>query len=65
MLALAELRAVTCGGCGGNLEETMTHETWDALPPARCHKCTAIHIAQEHHDGKQPLALRWAAVKRG
>jgi hypothetical protein len=65
MLALAEYRAGTCPGCGGQLAETMTHETWDALPPLRCHRCTVIAIAQDHHDGKQPTALRWGATRRG
>lgn len=65
MLALAEYRQMHCPGCGGDLLETTTHEAWDALPPLRCHKCTAIAIAQEHHDGKQPTALRWGATRRG
>lgn len=65
MLALAEYRAGRCDGCGGQLEETTTHETWDALPPLRCHKCTVIAIAQEGHDHKHVTALRWGAVRRG
>jgi hypothetical protein len=40
MLALAEYRAARCGGCGGDLLETTSHENWDAVPPMRCHKCT-------------------------
>lgn len=65
MLALAEYRAGTCGGCGGRLEETTTHETWDALPPLLCYRCEVIAIAQTNHDHKHPTALRWGAVRRG
>lgn len=64
MLALAEVRAMTCSGCGGDLGETTTHEDWVPLAPLRCHRCTAIAIAQDGHDAKHPQALRWGAELR-
>ena len=65
MLSLAEYRASRCDGCGGDLAETTTHEVWDPLPPLRCHKCTAISVAQDVHDHKHLSALRWGATRRG
>lgn len=65
MVALSAWRQGRCEGCGGGLEETLAHEEWEALPPVRCHKCTALHIAQERFDGPHPHALRWAAKRRG
>lgn len=65
MLALAEVDLTTCAGCGGDLNETLAHEDWQALPPVRCHKCTAIHAAQDRFVGQHPHALRWGAERRG
>jgi hypothetical protein len=66
MLALARYRAMRCGGCGGDLLETTTHEKWDPLPPLQCHKCEALAIQQEQYakDYKHLGSFRWAA-KRG
>lgn len=64
MLALDAWRATRCEGCGGDLNETLTHEEWEAVPPLRCHRCTAIQISQDRFDGPQPGALRWGAKKR-
>lgn len=67
MLALSLWRSQHCQGCGGDLEETTIHETWDVPPPLRCHRCTAIAVHQEQHakDHKHTHALRWAAYRRG
>jgi hypothetical protein len=64
MLALAAYRLSRCDGCGGDLAETTAHEDWVALPPLRCHKCTAIGAAQDAHDHPHMTALRWAARRR-
>jgi hypothetical protein len=64
MLALVQYRAGLCK-CGHDLNESTTHETWDALLPLRCHACTAIAIAQDNSNRPQPSALRWGAKRRG
>lgn len=64
MLALAVYRASRCEGCGGDLAETTSHEQWNVPPPMRCHRCTAIAIAQDAHDHKHLHALRWTATPR-
>lgn len=69
MLALAEVEADECGGCGYALEKTLSTEPedWTIPPPQRCAVCTRIAIEQgEFSDqGTKHLhALRWAAVRR-
>ena len=71
MLALAEIRADTCGGCGGALSETTAPEAenqYVVLPPHRCHRCTALHQVQQDSSSpdktKYPQALMWSVVRR-
>jgi uncharacterized protein with PIN domain len=69
MLALAELDARRCVGCGGDLAETLATEAedWVPLPPVRCAKCTRIAIEQDDYvkdKTKHMHALRWAAQRR-
>jgi hypothetical protein len=50
MLALSEYDANTCGGCGGQLDETTSedaHAAWEVPPPDRCYKCTALGHVQD------------------
>jgi len=66
MLALAEIEASTCGGCGGDLHETLSTEAeeWIVDPPIRCAKCTIIAIRQDEYGKdktKHMQALRWIA----
>lgn len=65
MVALQLWREGRCDACGGNLDETLSNEDWEALPPLRCHRCTAIQIAQERFEGQHPYALLWGAKRRG
>lgn len=65
MLALAAWRRARCEGCGGDVNETFTHDDYVPLPPLRCHACTAIEINRENSNRPQPAALRWGAVRRG
>ena len=63
MLASLRADALTCGGCGGWLPESLNHEAEDYVltPPVRCGRCTALAIRQEQHatDHKHLHALRW------
>jgi hypothetical protein len=72
MLALADLEAGECHGCGGDLEETTDPENdgrYAVGTPIRCHKCTALAIAKENHakqgEVRHPEALMWPASLRG
>jgi hypothetical protein len=67
MLALAEVRAMSCPGCGGDLAETTSHETWDPLPPLQCFRCDAIAAQQDRYaqDYKHMHVFRWGATRRG
>lgn len=71
MLALHELQADHCPGCGGVLSETTAAENEGAYqvdPPHRCHRCTALADAREpYQDPKRtahPQALLWIARLR-
>jgi hypothetical protein len=70
MLALGEVEAATCEGCGGDMNETFAtdaQDSYDVEPPYRCHRCTAIHQAAAHHaeHGQGPAhALRFVATRR-
>lgn len=47
MLALAQVKADACPGCGGHLPETTALANDDgyvAGEPLRCHRCTALEI---------------------
>lgn len=65
--ALLEFEAGKCGGCGDQLSETTKLENEFAyngqVHSLRCHKCTAIEIAQAKVTGKKnyphPGALVW------
>jgi hypothetical protein len=49
-LALAELEAQSCSGCGGWLPETTSIEKSDgyvAEHPWRCHRCEALEIRRQ------------------
>jgi hypothetical protein len=52
VLALAEWEASRCPGCNGWLPET-THPDndgrYDAEPPVRCFRCSALHSRQEDY----------------
>lgn len=57
MLALADVEAAACGGCGGDVEETTSPEHdrnnpqrvahYEVPPPVRCHRCTELARAQD------------------
>lgn len=57
MLALADLEAAECPGCGGDLEETAAPENnrdnpqrtgeYEVGAPHRCHRCTELARAQD------------------
>lgn len=60
MIALGEVRALACPGCGGHLPETAagTGEDWTQEPPVRCHRCTALaHARDDYRDSTAPQAL--------
>lgn len=68
MLALSEVDARRCSGCGGDLTETTVHEAWDVPPPLQCHRCEHIILSQEPyvHDFPKVLStFRWTATRRG
>lgn len=60
-LALADYESNACPGCGHNLNETTdpaNEENYDARIEARCHRCTALEIAQHGaQDKPHPRAL--------
>lgn len=68
-LALAQYENELCEGCGHPLAETSLPEReFDYLtdPPIRCHRCTAIEMAQEAVQSKpQPGALHLSVRLRG
>lgn len=52
VLALLELEAQRCPGCGGHLPDTTSadHEgRYAAGPPLRCHRCSALHQRQDDY----------------
>lgn len=59
MLALAELEANECPGCGGWLPETTSPDAdrnnrtgshyYGVGAPTRCHRCTALSMARTKH----------------
>lgn len=70
-IALLELDADTCPGCGGMLTDTTAPDAegkYVASAPTRCHKCTAISVAQSsYHDNpnvRHTSALLWSAERR-
>jgi hypothetical protein len=71
-LALAECRALTCGGCGQWLPESTDSDAEDYFidQPYRCGACTAMSIAQETYtrgyNGRNPhmQATKWSAERR-
>lgn len=62
-LALLEYEADQCPGCGGQMSETTDKTTegrWRVPPPTRCHRCTAMAVAQDgYRNARQPQALFW------
>lgn len=64
-LALADYEANACPGCGHDLNETTdpaNEEQYDARIQARCHRCTALAIAQAQVQHKpHPSALLMSA----
>jgi len=71
MLALGELEAATCDGCGHYLDETLPPasepEDWTLLPPMRCSVCTLLAMEQESYakaETKHLHALRWRAIRK-
>lgn len=65
VLALLDYEASTCVGCGGYLPETTDEDAkFDASPPVRCHRCTALQVKQkEYADQRTPGALVMWPVK--
>jgi len=67
-LALLDLEADTCPGCGGSITETTRPESeghWHVPPPTRCHRCTALANAQQPYaEAKHPQALLWSADRK-
>jgi hypothetical protein len=68
MLALAEIRADTCDGCGGYLPETTSKE-YDgevfAERYATCHVCLALSVRRAaESEEKHPRAVRYAVKRR-
>ena len=66
MIALANLEADKCPGCGDRLTETTKPDTeYIPNPPLRCHKCTALEIGiEKHRSSPHPHALLHTATKR-
>lgn len=66
-LALLEFEASKCPGCGGVWEETTDPKSegrWNVPPPVRCHRCTALAVAQHGEKYHHASALFWQAHKR-
>ena len=56
-IALLEVEADTCSGCGQPLSETTRAEAeggYEVPPPTRCHACTALHTHQERYADAKP-----------
>jgi hypothetical protein len=52
VLALLDVESQRCPGCGGHLPDTTRPEhdgAYDAGPPVRCFRCTALHARQEQY----------------
>lgn len=75
VLALFDYEAQTCHGCGGFLPETTdesAESAYEADPPWRCHRCTALnkHKAEWRKDlkddetGKFEALVLWPAHLR-
>lgn len=67
MVALGLYDATRCNGCGGDLQETTTHDRWIPQPPLECHRCSAISQQQKQYAQDYPDTMhsfRWFA-KRG
>lgn len=67
-LALLELEADTCGGCGGPLTETTDADAefgYEVPAPHRCHRCTALAVKRaEYREANHPEALIFTARRR-
>ncbi|MFL6138798.1 MAG: hypothetical protein ACJ74O_13495 [Frankiaceae bacterium] len=67
-LALAEVEADECPGCGEPLSESMAADSdgrYDAESAGRCHACDAIAIAAEAHtNAPRPWLRRWRVKRR-
>lgn len=71
VLALLELEADTCPGCGGQMSVTTeagAEGHYHVPAPTRCHQCTALSQAQDAYhsnpNAKHTQALLWSAERR-
>lgn len=68
MLALARYRGDLCPICHGDMVETTdiaNDDGYRALPPIRCHRCTALgRSAEQYKDEPHPQALLHQVIPR-
>lgn len=65
MVALELWRATRCPACGGDMHECCAPDAaFTVASPRRCHKTTALAIAQDQSQRKQPEALLWRVERR-
>ena len=73
MLALAQIRAESCDGCGGDLRETTAQDEWgrpvhqyEAEAPHRCYSCDVLQARQAAlpETTPNPRALRWPRPRK-
>lgn len=70
-LALLELEADACPGCGMPMSDTTATDSegkYATPPPTRCHACTSIAVAQtSYHNNPHAThtnALFWSAQRK-
>lgn len=66
-IALLELHADTCGGCGQPLSQSTDPDAeggYEVPDPTRCHACTALHKHQEKYAEAAP-GLLFETQRRG
>lgn len=66
-LALIDIEADTCSGCGQPLSETLLLEAYQGYqsgPPAVCQGCKALHSRQKDYAEDNDLAALRFTVKR-
>lgn len=65
-LALAEVEADSCHGCGQPLSQTTDPDAegaYEVPAPTRCHACTTLHIHQDKYAEAKP-GLMFEVTKR-
>lgn len=66
-IALGELHADTCQGCGQPLSESTSPDAeggYDVPAPTRCHSCTVLHKHQDKYAEATP-GLFFETQRRG